>query len=54
MYLFPPFADTFENVRGEVVVFYVLKTTANELTQVEGLRAPGLRSQQGKPLLGFG
>ena len=54
MYLFPPFADTFENVRGEVVVFYVLKSAVNNLTQVEGLRAPGLRSQQSKPLLGFG
>ena len=54
MDLFPPFADTFENVRGEVVVFNVLKSAVNNLTQVEGLRAPGLRSQEGKPLLGFG
>ena len=44
MYLFPPFADTFENVRGEVVVFDVFKTATNEFAQVESLRAPSLRS----------
>ncbi len=53
MDLFLPLADTLENIRGEVIVFDVFKTATNEFAQVEGLRTPGLRSQEGKPLLSF-
>ena len=51
MHLLLSFADAFENIRGQVVVFDVLKSAVDNLTEVEGFGSPGLRGQESKSLL---
>ena len=48
------FADTFEDICGQVVILNILESAFNYLTNVERLSASGLRSQRRKPTLGFG
>ena len=54
MYLLLSLTETFQNIRGQVVVLNIIKSAIDDLSQVESLRTPRLRSEKGEPPLGFG